>query len=35
MNILSKGPKVSKAKVGQTENVLLGRTPISPALVQI
>lgn len=35
MNILSKGPKVSKAKVVKTENVLLGHTPISPALAQI
>lgn len=35
MNILSKGHKVSKAKLGKTENVLLGCTPISPALAQI
>lgn len=33
MNILSKGHKVSKTKLG--ENVLLGCTPISPALAQI
>lgn len=35
MNILSKGHKVSKTKVGETKNVLLGCTPISPALAQI
>ena len=35
MNILSKGHKVSKTKVGEIETVLLGCTPISPALAQI
>ena len=35
MNSLGKGHNVSKTKVGETENVLLGCTTISPALAQI